>query len=116
MYPAELDEVAESVIQVMTGTNLLALFAHPDDETFRCGGTLALMAQRGVRVQVLTATRAQAGARGDPPLCSAEELPAFRERELRCACEALGILPPILLDYQDGHLSGADPETIIAEI
>jgi len=95
---------------------LLAVFAHPDDETFRCGGTLALLARQGIRVQVMTATRGQAGSRGDPPLCSPEELPAVRERELRCACAALGILPPILLNHQDGHLSEADPRAIVNEI
>lgn len=95
---------------------LLAVFAHPDDESFRSGGTLALLAQQGVRVQLLTATRGQAGSRGDPPLCSPEKLPDVRERELYCACEALGILPPVLLDYQDGRLSEAAPERIIAEI
>jgi LmbE family N-acetylglucosaminyl deacetylase len=100
----------------MMGSRLLAVFAHPDDETFRPGGTLALLARQGVRVQVLTATRGQAGSRGDPPLCAPEELPALRERELRCACAALGIQPPILLDYQDGHLSEADPERIVSEI
>ena len=100
----------------MTETRLLAVFAHPDDEAFRCGGTLALLAQRGVRVQVLTATRGQAGSRGDPPLCAPEELPIVRENELRYACAALGIQPPILLDYQDGQLSEADPERIVSEI
>jgi N-acetyl-1-D-myo-inositol-2-amino-2-deoxy-alpha-D-glucopyranoside deacetylase len=100
----------------MTETRLLAVFAHPDDEAFRCGGTLALLAQRGVRVQVLTATRGQAGSRGDPPLCAPEELPVVRENELRCACAALGIQPPILIDYQDGQLSEADPERIVSEI
>jgi len=86
---------------------LLAVLAHPDDESFRCGGTLALLARRGVRVQVLTATRGQAGSCGEPPLCRPDELPAVRECELRCACAALGVLPPILLDYEDGHLSEA---------
>jgi LmbE family N-acetylglucosaminyl deacetylase len=100
----------------MMGSRLLAVFAHPDDETFRPGGTLALLAQRDVRVQVLTATRGQAGSRGDPPLCAPEELPVVRENELRCACAALGIQPPILLDYQDGQLSEADPERIVSEI
>jgi len=98
------------------GASLLAVFAHPDDEAFRCGGTLALLARRGVRVQVLTATRGQAGSRGDPPLCAPEELPVVREDELRCACAALGIQPPILLDYQDGRLSETDPERIVSEI
>ena len=109
-------ETEERTSQMMTSVNLLAVFAHPDDETFRCGGTLALLAQHGVRVQVLTATRGQAGSRGNPPLCSPEELPAVRENELRCACAALGIQPPILLDYQDGQLSKADPERIVSEI
>jgi len=99
-----------------SGVNLLAIFAHPDDETFRAGGTLALLASRGARVQVLTATRGQAGSRGEPPICSLEELPAVREAELRCACSALGLLPPIVLDYQDGQLAEADPEELTAQI
>jgi LmbE family N-acetylglucosaminyl deacetylase len=98
------------------GASLLAVFAHPDDETFRPGGTLALLARGGVRVQVLTATRGEAGALGDPPLCTPEELPARRERELRCACRALGLAPPLLLEYTDGHLASADAEVLIAQI
>ncbi len=97
-------------------SSLLAVFAHPDDESFRPGGTLALLARRGVRVVTLTATRGEAGSCGDPPLCSPEELPELRERELRCACTALGIEPPRLLEYHDGHLSEADPEQVIAQI
>lgn len=95
---------------------LLAVFAHPDDESFRPGGTLALLARRGVRVHLLTATRGESGVCGEPPLCRAEELPTVRERELRCACAALSIAPPRLLDYRDGHLSEADSEKIIAQI
>ena len=95
---------------------MLAVFAHPDDETFRPGGTLALLARRGVRVHLLTATRGEAGSRGDPPYCTRDELPTVRERELRCACAALGIEPPHLLDCRDGHLGEADPEQLIAQI
>jgi len=101
---------------IMNQQALLAVFAHPDDEAFRCGGTLALLARRGVRVQVLTATRGQAGSCGDPPLCPPEELPARRECELHCACAALGIEPPLLLDYADGHLAEAEAEGLIARI
>lgn len=96
--------------------SILAVFAHPDDETFRPGGTLALLARRGVRVQVLTATRGGAGSCGKPPLCTTEELPSVREQELRCACAALGIDPPIILDYKDGCLAETNPDTIVAEI
>ena len=95
---------------------LLAVFAHPDDETFRCGGTLALLARRGVRVHLLTATRGEVGSCGNPPLCHPEELPAVRERELHCACAALGVEPPRILDYRDGRLDEANPEGLIAEI
>jgi len=95
---------------------LLAVFAHPDDESYRPGGTLALLARRGVRVYVLTATRGEAGVCGDPPLCRPEELPAMRERELRCACAALGIQPPRLLDYRDGHLSEVGPGQLTARV
>ncbi len=84
---------------------VLAVFAHPDDETFRCGGTLALLARCDVRVQTLAATRGEGGSRGHPPLCTPEELADLREKELRCACAALGIAPPRLLDYPDGMLS-----------
>lgn len=102
--------------RLQTPPTLLAVFAHPDDESFRSGGTLALLAEQGVRVQLLTATRGEAGSRGEPALCTAEELPNVRENELRCACQALGILPPILLDYEDGRLPEADPEPIISQI
>jgi LmbE family N-acetylglucosaminyl deacetylase len=95
---------------------LLAVFAHPDDETFRPGGTLALLARQGVRVVVLTFTHGEAGSCGDPPLCTPAELPAVRERELRCACAALGTQPPRLLDYADGHLHQADAETMIEHV
>ena len=95
---------------------LLAVFAHPDDETFRSGGTLALLVRSGVRVHLLTATRGEAGSYGDPPLCAPEELAVRREVELRCACAALGLEPPRFLGYADGHLADADAEALTAQI
>jgi len=100
----------------MAERRLLAVFAHPDDETFRAGGTLALLARGGVRVQLLTATRGEAGSCGDPPLCTAEELPERRERELCCACAALGLEPPRLQKFADGHLAEAETEEVISQI
>jgi LmbE family N-acetylglucosaminyl deacetylase len=100
----------------MTDLALLAALAHPDDETFRPGGTLALLARQGVRVQVLSATRGEAGSCGDPPRCTPEELPAVRTEELRCACAVLGLAPARLLKYPDGYLREADPEALSADI
>lgn len=100
----------------MTKAEVLAVLAHPDDEVFRCGGTLALLARRGMRVQVLTATRGEAGSCGDPPLCTPNELPALREQELRCSCAALDIEPPRLLDYHDGALAGVDEDEAVERV
>ena len=100
----------------MNRTCLLGVFAHPDDETFRPGGALALLARKGVEVQVLTATRGQQGSCGQPPLCTRDELPDVRAGELECACAALGIQTPRLLDYEDGQLAQADHEVLLAQI
>ena len=85
----------------MNHASLLAVFAHPDDETFRCGGTLARLARLGVRVDVLCATRGEAGVPG----LDRAQTGQLREAELQCACRALGIEPPRFLDYQDGTLA-----------
>ncbi len=89
---------------------VLAVLAHPDDEAFRLGGTLALLAQAGACVQVLSSTRGESGSCGKPPLCTREGLPALRESELRCSCRALGIEPPRFMGYGDGHLADVDQD------
>jgi LmbE family N-acetylglucosaminyl deacetylase len=83
---------------------LLAVFAHPDDEAFGTGGTLARYAEEGSSVYLVTATRGEAGGISAPGTATASNLPEVRERELRCACEAYGAQPPLFLDYADGHL------------
>lgn len=95
---------------------ILVVLAHPDDETFRCGGTLARLARRDVGVHLLCATRGEAGSCGKPPLCHREELPAVREQELRCACAPLGIEPPCLLGYRDGALAEVDEKEAVAQV
>jgi len=95
----------------MSEYHLLAIFAHPDDEVFRCGGTLALLATHGVHVHILTFTRGQAGSCGQPPICMREDLGIVRTEELRCSCQTLGLEDPQMLDYEDGKLAevtGAD--------
>lgn len=81
--------------------NILAFFAHPDDETMLAGGTLALLAAQGNQVHYLSATRGEGGEAGEPPLCSIEELGEVREKELMCAVQALGGRSLTLLGYVD---------------
>ena len=89
----------------MTDWRLLVVMAHPDDETFRCGGTPALLARRGVTIQVLTATRGEAATSDLSSPDERDRLALAREQELQCACAALGIRPPLLLNYPDGKLN-----------
>ena len=90
--------------QSMSQLTLMAVFAHPDDESFGVGGTLAKYAAEGHDVHLVTATRGEAGRIAEPDLATPANLPAVRERELRRACETYGINPPHLLDYVDGQL------------
>lgn len=81
--------------------NILAFFAHPDDETLLAGGSLALLARQGHAVHFLCATRGEGGEVGEPPLCSIAELGSVREQEMICAVRALGGRSLTFLDYED---------------
>lgn len=85
--------------------NLLAVFAHPDDEAFSCGGTLARCAAEGHEVFLICATRGEEGEIVhpdiDPSIAKGPARGELREGELRDACAALGIHPPIFLDHHD---------------
>jgi LmbE family N-acetylglucosaminyl deacetylase len=81
--------------------NILAFFAHPDDETMLVGGSLALLAHKGFSVHYLSATRGEGGELGEPPICTRQELGDVREQELVCAVQALGGRSLTFLGYVD---------------
>lgn len=89
----------------MSKPTLMAVFAHPDDEAFGSGGSLAKYAAEGCDVYLVTATRGEAGQIAEPDLATQANLPFVREQELRCACRIYGMHPPIFLDYLDGQLT-----------
>jgi LmbE family N-acetylglucosaminyl deacetylase len=99
-----------------TGPALLAVFAHPDDEEFGTAGALILCADRGVHVQVVSATRGDAGEISDPALATRDNLGDVREEELREACRILGIADPMFFDYGDGQVAAADPDELVRRI
>jgi LmbE family N-acetylglucosaminyl deacetylase len=85
----------------------MAVFAHPDDESFGIGGTLACYgADPEVRVVLVCATRGEAGEISDPNLGPPEKLGQLRETELRCACEKLGVDTLHFLGYRDSGMAG----------
>ena len=85
----------------MTVTSILVIGAHPDDETVMAGGTLAILAQRGLNVHLVCATRGEGGEMGEPPICTREELGRVRSAELECAGQALGAASVDYLGYVD---------------
>ena len=104
--------------------DILAAFAHPDDETRFLGGTLAMLAAKGINVHILIATRGEGGEVGEPPLCPQEDLGEVRENEMHCAAEALGAASLTFLDYVDPVVAEngdlfpfeADFETLVSQL
>jgi len=86
---------------------LLAVLAHPDDETFGMGGTLALYARQGVDVYLICATRGEVGEMDPKFLRGFNSIAERREAELRCAAEQLGLKGVIFLDYRDSGMVGS---------
>lgn len=89
----------------MTKT-LLAVLAHPDDESFGLGGTLALYAKRGYDTYLVCATRGEVGDVDN--LGGHASIAELRESELRCAAGHLGLQGVFFLDYRDSGMPGSD--------
>ena len=90
---------------------LLGIFAHPDDEA-SCSGCLARYSAAGLRAYVAVATRGDGvdAKISDPSLGTHDKLGQIRSGEMACACETLGINPPIFLGYQDGEVDKVSTE------
>jgi len=78
---------------------VLALFAHPDDEAFGPGGTLALWALAGLEIKLVCVTRGEAGNNH-----TQEATGRVRERELLKSADILGINEVEFLEFQDGEI------------
>lgn len=104
-----------------TALRLLAVLAHPDDETLGLGGTLARYAAEGVTTYLVTATHGQSGRfrdlrPGAPGHPGPVALASIREAELHAAARVLGVREVHLLGYVDGRLDDAEPREAIARI
>ncbi len=82
-------------------STLLAILAHPDDEAFGLGGTLARYAAGGHQVYLICATKGESGKITDPSIDPNTDKGQLREQELKDSCNALGIHEPIFLGYLD---------------
>lgn len=90
----------------MKKKKLLAVVAHPDDETFGMGGTLAKYARDGVEVNLICATRGEVGAVEPDLLNGYASVGDLREKELCCAADVLGLKKVHFLEYRDSGMPG----------
>ena len=90
--------------------SLLAIGAHPDDETMLAGGTLVWAARNGVAVHILCVTRGEGGEVGVPPVTTQELLGEVREAELRCAGNELGATTVDFLPFVDPQMVPTDED------
>ena len=95
------------------GQVVLAVFAHPDDESLACGGTLARLVDSGARVVIMCATHGELSAERTG---RDEALGRARACELTAAATALGVQEVILLNHRDGHVRWAEVTTFSAEL
>jgi N-acetyl-1-D-myo-inositol-2-amino-2-deoxy-alpha-D-glucopyranoside deacetylase len=87
---------------------LLSVLAHPDDETFGMGGTLALYAHKDVDVHLICATRGELGDIDPEYKERIHSAACLRTQELRCAAEILGIHQLHFLNYRDSGMTGSE--------
>jgi LmbE family N-acetylglucosaminyl deacetylase len=84
---------------------VMSIHAHPDDQEFTVGGTLAKWARAGSTILTVCVTRGTGGSnRFTPPEMTREALGPIREAEQRSACRVLGIADVWFLGYEDGML------------
>jgi len=101
------------------GFRILLVHAHPDDETINNGATMALYADRGAQVTLVTCTRGEEGEVLVPSLShlassQTDQLGAHREIELADAMKALGISDHRFLGapttkFRDSGMMGTEP-------
>ena len=97
--------------------SLAAVFAHPDDETFAMGGTIALHAGRGDPFALYCATDGGAGRSSGLAAASPAELGALRRQELADALRVLGAPTAVVAGgHPDGRLPEVDADALVGEI
>lgn len=86
---------------------MLVVLAHPDDESFGMGGTLAKYAAQGIDVHLLCATKGEVGDVSPEKMAGYDSIADLREAELRCAAGILGLKEVHFLGYRDSGMEGS---------
>ena len=92
----------------MPENGLLAIFAHPDDETFGVGATMARYAAKGLPVTMVCATRGEVGEIAAGTDATPDNLGLHREQELRDSMAILGVHDVRFLGFRDSGMLGTE--------
>jgi LmbE family N-acetylglucosaminyl deacetylase len=85
---------------------LIFVGAHPDDEAFSLGGTLARYAAAGVKVYYICGTHGEVGEVSPEDMQGYASIGDLRSAELECAAKILGLTEVIYLGYRDSGMPG----------
>lgn len=88
----------------MTNRRILLSFAHPDDESFGCGGMIARYVADGAEVSLICATNGDVGTVSPEKMNGYSSIPELRLAELACASEVLGFNQVVTLGYRDSGM------------
>jgi LmbE family N-acetylglucosaminyl deacetylase len=95
--------------------SLLAIFAHPEDESFGPAGTLAKYVNEGVQVSLAMATRESAPSLFEPKSSPLEEI-AAQARDRVCSCRTSGVRRICVLDSRPGELAKLEPQLVEGQL
>jgi LmbE family N-acetylglucosaminyl deacetylase len=98
--------------QLPWAESVLAVCAHPDDESFGLGAALSTFAEQGITTSVLCLTHGEASTLGT----DAGDLHEIREKELALAADELGVGSVRLLEFADGRLTGQSIGQLSSEL
>jgi len=103
-------------LEKLQGKTILLFTPHPDDDTFCCAGTLALLARQQNNIQIIVYTNDDKGSY-DLEMTS-ERLARIRKTEEEEACRIVGIPKQNIhwLQYHDGMLEYANPKDLVEEV
>jgi LmbE family N-acetylglucosaminyl deacetylase len=103
-------------LERLENKTILLFTPHPDDDTFCCAGTLALLAKRQNNIHIVLYTNDDKGSL-DPDMTS-ERLARIRKAEEEEACRIIGIPKQNIhwLQFHDGMLEYANPKDLVEEV
>jgi N-acetyl-1-D-myo-inositol-2-amino-2-deoxy-alpha-D-glucopyranoside deacetylase len=98
----------EEVLKMNTPKTLIFVGAHPDDESFGVGGTLAQYSAAGFKVYYICGTRGEVGEVTTESMKGYASIADLRSNELKCAAQTLGLADVIYLGYRDSGMAGSE--------